>query len=217
MQHIHKRTPKPIKITISWKTESLLRFLFVLCVMNSKEISMCYFLRLSNKIPHQNIHIRISKIHSSISLLSQNKNNTFESKWKRIQGIIQSTTTRTTKRCDPFTFHNYLPFIHVPLNGFHFRELPLISDNVIRLPFTREPSSSVRRREYEAFVCVSSDMVCLFVFSLCYRSSTQDVLVYVHLSHQYGPISEKQRGKRSKKRNSIEFFTWRQQYYRKHY
>lgn len=41
-------------------------------------------------------------------------------------------------------YASFLPFIHVPLNGFHFRELPLISDNVIRLPFTREPSSSAR-------------------------------------------------------------------------
>lgn len=40
-----------------------------------------------------------------------------------------------------------LPLIHVPLNGFQFKELPLISDNVIRLPFTREPSSSVSRKK----------------------------------------------------------------------
>lgn len=38
-----------------------------------------------------------------------------------------------------------IPFIQLPLNGFQFKVLPFISDNVIRLPFIREPSSSVNK------------------------------------------------------------------------
>lgn len=42
---------------------------------------------------------------------------------------------------------NNLPFIQLPLNPLHFKPLPIISDNVIRLPLIREPSSSVETKE----------------------------------------------------------------------
>lgn len=40
------------------------------------------------------------------------------------------------------------PFIQLPLNGFHCNVLPVISDNVILRPFTRDPSSS-RNKPFE--------------------------------------------------------------------
>lgn len=35
------------------------------------------------------------------------------------------------------------------MNDFHFKPLPMISDNVIRLPFILEPSSSIECEENE--------------------------------------------------------------------
>lgn len=38
-----------------------------------------------------------------------------------------------------------LPFIQLPLNGFHCKLLPFTSDSKMRRPFIRDPSSSVKK------------------------------------------------------------------------
>lgn len=48
----------------------------------------------------------------------------------------------------------HLPFIHVPLNGVHFKPLPITSASVIRLPLIRDPSSSSKIIEKKLSVAV---------------------------------------------------------------
>lgn len=59
--------------------------------------------------------------------------------------FIMWLCVRVQLAASPFAKYHYIPFIQLPLNGFHFNVLPFISDNVIRLPFIREPSSSVNK------------------------------------------------------------------------